>query len=109
MHDMLRKMLHAPVFLDSSSLADLRKLITEGVHKSETVLLLATKGVLSRPCAAGIRMLCSLPSPTAVALYDAHLLLSAGCLLEMLEASRQQIPIIVIKMANGGFDFADSL
>lgn len=54
MHDMLRKMLHAPVFLDSSSLADLRKLITEGVHKSETVLLLATKGVLSRPCAAGI-------------------------------------------------------
>ncbi|KAL1524680.1 hypothetical protein AB1Y20_019566 [Prymnesium parvum] len=37
MHDMLRKMLKAPVFLDSSSLSDLRDLITEGVHKSDTL------------------------------------------------------------------------
>jgi hypothetical protein len=35
--------------IDSSALSDLRKLIAEGVHKSDTVLLLATKGVLSRP------------------------------------------------------------
>ena len=49
MHDMLRKMLKAPVFLDSSVLSDLRTLITDGVHKSDTLVLLATKQVLSRP------------------------------------------------------------
>lgn len=46
---MLRKMLKASVFLDSSTLFDLRKLVTEGVHKSDVLLLLATKNVLSRP------------------------------------------------------------
>eukprot|EP00966_Prymnesium_polylepis_P082686 1914658-Prymnesium_polylepis.1 len=36
MHDVLRKMLRAPVFLDSSALNDLRNLVAEGVHKSDT-------------------------------------------------------------------------
>ena len=49
MHDMLRKMLKAPIFLDSSELSDLRTLITGGVHKSDTLVLLGTKCVLSRP------------------------------------------------------------
>lgn len=49
MHDMLRKMLKAPVFLDSSTLSDLRNLVAEGVHKSDVLLLLGTKNVLSRP------------------------------------------------------------
>ena len=49
LHDALRKMLKAPVYLDSSSLFDLRTLFTEGVGKSDCVLLLATPGVLTRP------------------------------------------------------------
>ncbi|KAL1499616.1 hypothetical protein AB1Y20_011815 [Prymnesium parvum] len=76
-HDMLRKMLESPVFLDSSALSDLRNLITEGVHKSDTLVLLATKGVLSRP----------------------------WCLLELLEASRMSIPIVIVQMVNSGFSF----
>jgi len=77
MHDLLRNMLQAPVFLDSSALADLRKLTTEGVHKSDTLLMLATQGILMRP----------------------------WCLIEVLEATRQGIPIVIVTMANGGFTF----
>ena len=80
MHDMMRKMLHAPVFLDSSSLSDLRQLITDGVHKSDTLILLGTKGVLSRP----------------------------WCLLELLETWRKGIPVIVVEMASSGFSMQDA-
>jgi hypothetical protein len=48
-HDLLRKMLRMPVFLDSSALRDLRKLVTDGVYKSDVLLLLASKSVLTRP------------------------------------------------------------
>ncbi|KAL1526947.1 hypothetical protein AB1Y20_015637 [Prymnesium parvum] len=77
MHDMLRKMLRTPVFLDSSALSDLRELITQGVHKSDTLVLLATKSVLTRP----------------------------WCLLELLETARKKVPVIMVVMANGGFTF----
>jgi hypothetical protein len=77
MHDMLRKMLKAPVFLDSSQLSDLRNLITKGVHKSDTVLMLATQGILTRP----------------------------WCLIELFEATQKQIPIVIVQMANSGFSF----
>ena len=80
MHDTLRKMLLAPVFLDSSALNDLRNLVTEGVQKSDTIVLLATKGVLSRP----------------------------WCLIELLEASRQKIPIVIVRMQNGGFVYDEA-
>jgi len=80
MHDMFRKMLKAPVFLDSSTLNDLRDLITEGVHKSDTLILLATRGVLARP----------------------------WCLLELLETAREGIPVVVVQMANGGFTFDEA-
>ena len=71
--------LHCPggsVFLDSSSLNDLRKLVSDGVHKSDSIVLLATKGVLTRP----------------------------WCLIELLEATRQHIPIIIVHVQGGGFD-----
>ena len=35
-------MAHAPVFLDSESLDDLRILFEQGVHKSDVIVLLAT-------------------------------------------------------------------
>jgi len=80
MHDILRRMLKTPVFLDSSTLNDLRKLITDGVHKSDTIVFLGTPGVLSRP----------------------------WCLLELLEAARKKVPVIVVQM-NTGFEFKEAL
>lgn len=80
LHDALRKMLQAPVFLDSSSLTDLRHLITEGLHKADVLVILLTKGILTRP----------------------------WCLLEIFEARLRSMPTVLIKMANGGFDFADA-
>lgn len=38
LYDVLRKVLRAPIFLDSSNLADLRTLFTDGIHQSDTVL-----------------------------------------------------------------------
>eukprot|EP00966_Prymnesium_polylepis_P099256 2298738-Prymnesium_polylepis.2 len=73
-------MLRSPVFLDSSALNDLRELLSEGVQRSDTVVLLATKGVLQRP----------------------------WCLLELLEASRRGTPIVVVQMSNAGFTFAEA-
>mmetsp|Transcript_15437 Transcript_15437/g.46354 ORF Transcript_15437/g.46354 Transcript_15437/m.46354 type:complete len:428 (+) Transcript_15437:5126-6409(+) len=80
MHDMLRKMLKVPVFLDSSALSDLRNLVTDGVHKSDTLVLLATKGVLTRP----------------------------WCLIELLETYRKGIPVIVVKLSNLGFEYTSA-
>jgi hypothetical protein len=60
----------------SSALSVLRNLVSEGVHKSETIVLLAAKGVLSRP----------------------------WCLIELLEAKRKEIPIVVVEIAGRGVD-----
>ena len=79
-NDLLRKMLKAPVFLDSSVLNDLRNLISDGIHKSDTVVVLATKRVLTRP----------------------------WCLLELLEAKIKAIPVVIVQMAGGGFTFSDA-
>ncbi|KAL1512046.1 hypothetical protein AB1Y20_005320 [Prymnesium parvum] len=80
MHDMLRKMLQAPVFLDSSALNDLRNLITEGVHKSDTLVLLMTRGVLSRP----------------------------WCLLELFETAKRGIPVVIVQMANNSLSLGEA-
>mmetsp|Transcript_44704 Transcript_44704/g.124005 ORF Transcript_44704/g.124005 Transcript_44704/m.124005 type:complete len:521 (+) Transcript_44704:2-1564(+) len=61
----------------SSSLSDLRNLISDGVQKSDTVVLLATKGVLSRP----------------------------WCLIELLETARRDIPVVIVQVANGEFTY----
>jgi len=80
MHDVLRKMLRAPVFLDSSALNDLRNLVTQGVHESDTVVLLATKSVLTRP----------------------------WCLLELLETTREGIPVVIVQISNGGWRYDEA-
>ena len=49
LHDILCKMLRSPIYYDSSTLSDLRTLFTDGVHQSDVIVLLATKGVLTRP------------------------------------------------------------
>ena len=44
LYDLLRRVLHAPIYLDSSTLSDLRQLFTDGIHQSDTVLLMASSG-----------------------------------------------------------------
>jgi hypothetical protein len=66
---------------DSSVLNDLRELISEGLSKSETLLLLATRGVLTRP----------------------------WCLIELFEAARKGKAIIVLQISNGGFAFSEAM
>ena len=60
----------------SSTLSDLRDLVSQGIHKSDAIVLLATKGVLARP----------------------------WCLIELLEATRKKLPILVVEIAGRGFD-----
>ena len=58
---------------------DLRTLFKEGVCKSDVLVILATKGVFTRP----------------------------WCLMEMWEAARAKIPIVLFPVVGGGFDLAD--
>ena len=81
LHDVLRKMLRCPVFLDSSSLADLRLLLRDGVEDSDIIVLLGTKGVLTRP----------------------------WCLLEILHAHRKQVPVLLVGVSGRGFDIDEQL
>ena len=47
--DLLRKMLRCPAFLDSSTLSDLRTLFSNGIAKSDVILILGSPGYLTRP------------------------------------------------------------
>eukprot|EP00966_Prymnesium_polylepis_P095218 2204940-Prymnesium_polylepis.3 len=70
----------APVYLDSQELVDLDSLFEDGVHKSELVLVLATSRYLTRP----------------------------WCLIELWEASRARIPVLLMAVAGRGYDKADA-
>ena len=71
--DLLAKMLGTPMYLDSANLNDLRALFSEGVRQSDVLIVLFTPSVLTRP----------------------------WCLLEILEADRTGIPIVVLNVAGG--------
>ena len=47
--DLIHRMTDAPAYLDSTDLVDLRTLFEAGVHKSDVLVVLATKGVFTRP------------------------------------------------------------
>ena len=81
MYDMLTKMLQYPVFLDSAKLTDLRQLITHGVADCDVMVVLGTKGYITRP----------------------------WCLLEIVHATRIKTPIVVLDVKNGNFDVDESL
>ena len=49
MRDLLQRMLNVPCYLDSTELIDLRHLMSEGVQKSDVLVLLGTASVLTRP------------------------------------------------------------
>ncbi|KAL1496857.1 hypothetical protein AB1Y20_014442 [Prymnesium parvum] len=79
--DLMSRMLGARVFLDSSYLTDLRKLHT-AVHSSDVLLLLATRGVLTRPY----------------------------CLIEIWEAYTHQRPVLLLPLETSHpFDFEDAV
>ena len=73
-------MLGCPVFLDSSDLTDLRALFTDGVHRSDVLVLLATEKLLTRP----------------------------WCILELWEAVKKQIPVVIMEVRGRGWDVADA-
>ena len=80
MKDKLELQLGAPVFLDSDDLLDLRKLCKQ-VLESDVVILLLTKGVLTRP----------------------------WCLIELYHAITNGVPIVTVNVADAfPFDFADA-
>ena len=79
MHGLLQKLLpRAPVFLDSADLVDLREIFTDGVHVSETITLLATPRVLTRP----------------------------WCLLELWQAAARGKPLVVVHIAARGLELS---
>merc|ERR1719199_537593 len=47
--DLIRRMTGCPAYLDSADLVDLRALFNEGVHKTDVLVILATKSVFTRP------------------------------------------------------------
>ena len=61
----------AQVFLDSEYLSELSSLFEHGVHRSDCLVLLATTNVLTRP----------------------------WCLLELWEARRMAVPVVVVTVA----------
>jgi len=79
LHDVLSKMLRSAIYYDSSSLTDLRTLFTEGIHQSDCIVLVATKGVLTRP----------------------------WCLLELLESKRKNVPVIPIGLTGATWDASE--
>ena len=70
MYDLMRKMTRSAVYLDSSTLSDLRQLFDEGIAFSDVVVLLCTSGVLTRPWC---RSSCSKPSGAACPCARDHL------------------------------------
>ena len=81
MRDMLHRMLRGGrVFLDSSELTDLRHLFELGVERSECLIVLATRGVFTRPV----------------------------CLLEIWTAARANIPVIVVEIVGRSFAVSEA-
>eukprot|EP00964_Phaeocystis_antarctica_P005526 scaffold3021_cov73-Phaeocystis_antarctica.AAC.1 len=78
--DLIKRMTGCAAYLDSNDLVDLRTLFNEGVHRSDVLVILATKGVLTRP----------------------------WCLMEMWEAAVNQIPIVLFPVVGGNWTLDDA-
>ena len=72
----MSKALRCPMYLDSSTLVDLRELFNNGLLLSDVLVLLASANVLTRP----------------------------WCMLELLIAKRTGIPVVIVKMVNSRVD-----
>ena len=80
--DLIQRMTveNAPAYLDSTDLVDLRTLFNEGVHKTDVLVILATAGVFARPWS----------------------------LMEMVEAARHQVPIVLLPLTGKGCELEDA-
>ena len=72
--DMAHLMSGASAYLDSTDLVDLRTLFENGIKKSDVVVVIGTKGILTRP----------------------------WCLLEIREAMKLQKPIVLLELKGPG-------
>ena len=79
--DLIQRMTGCHAYLDSTDLVDLRTLFNEGVHKTDVLFILATKGVFTRP----------------------------WCLLEMWEAAVKRVPIVLFPVVSGGWTLFDTI
>ena len=79
--DLIRRMTGCPAYLDSTDLVDLRTLFNEGVHKTDVLFILATKGVFTRP----------------------------WCLMEMWEAAVMRVPIVLFPVVGSGWTLEDTV
>ena len=77
MKDELEKILKEPCFLDSQDLRNLKLMISEGLLRSDVVVILGTKGYFTRPF----------------------------CLVEVWCAQRFGVPVVVDAVAMRGFDW----
>eukprot|EP00966_Prymnesium_polylepis_P123469 2854731-Prymnesium_polylepis.1 len=77
----LTKMLRAAIYLDSSSLTDLRELLEGGLAQSDVVVIMLSRGVFTRP----------------------------WCLLELWQARRSEVPVLPLWLANGGFNVEEAM
>jgi hypothetical protein len=68
-------------FLDSANLIDLRELFSEGVERSDCIVMLGTRGVLLR----------------------------GACLLEVWAAHKANIPVLMLRIEGRGFDAESAL
>ena len=74
--DLIQRMTCCHAYLDSTDLVDLRTLFNQGVHKTDVMVVLATKDVFTRP----------------------------WCLMEMWEAAMHQVPVVLLPVAGKGFE-----
>ena len=79
--DLIQRMTGCRAYLDSTDLVDLRTLFNEGVHKTDVLFILATKGVFTRP----------------------------WCLMEMWEAAVMRVPIVLFPVVGGGWTLEDTV
>jgi hypothetical protein len=87
---------------DSSSLADLRQLVSSGVAKSEILVILLSKGLLTRSV-HHINLVMRITECIARVCCDGR---RPWCLLEICEAMRMKKPIILLQLQGPGKEFS---
>jgi hypothetical protein len=99
-------MLGCPAFLDSTALADLRELLSSGVGKSEVLVVLISKGYLTRSVHNLCPQHCDALGWCLSALHSSPVGRSPWCLLEICEAMRLNKPIVLLKLKGAGRDYS---
>ena len=105
--DLIQRMTGCNAYLDSTHLVDLRTLFTRGVHKTDVLVILATKGVFTRPWCVMEMWEAALeqvrhghnPSRSCTAFPC-----SCACAL-----ADRQVPVILFPVVGGGYTLEDTV